>query len=190
MITEPQHQKFALGVFPSRQVTEQALSDLKNAEFPMDKVSIVARQAEEDDRIGEVQMSDRVENKSVGTAAGATLDATTGAFWGGILVGLTSLAIPGVGMVVAAGSLGVSLAAAVAGTGISAAAFAGLVNALKDWGVPQEQASIYCDRLVQGEYLAIVSGLEDEINRAQSILSQHKIKHWDIFEGGSVESEK
>jgi len=183
MITEPQHQNFALGVFPSRQTTEQALNELKNAEFPMDKISIVARQAEENDRLNEVQMSDRINGKDVGTAAGATLDANTGAFWGSILIGLSSLAIPGVGMVIGAGSLGVALASAVAGTGISAVTFAGLVNALKDWGVPQEQASTYCDRLVQGEYLIIVSGLEDEINRAQNILNQHKIKNWNVFEG-------
>jgi hypothetical protein len=56
---------------------------------------IIARQAKSDEQLVGAQMSDRIENKNVGAATGVVLDATTGAFWGSFLVGLTSLVIPG-----------------------------------------------------------------------------------------------
>jgi hypothetical protein len=35
--------KRAIGIFPNRQDTESALNELQNSDFPMEKVSVVAK---------------------------------------------------------------------------------------------------------------------------------------------------
>lgn len=98
-----------------------------------------------------------------------------------MLVGLGSLAIPGIGPIIAAGSVATALVATVAGTGIEAAAIGGLVRGLTDLGIPEEQARVYSDHLHQGDYLVIVDGTEDEIGRAQAIFSDRGIQDWSVY---------
>jgi hypothetical protein len=69
----------------------------------------------------------------------------------------------------------------VASTGIEAAAFGGLVKAVTDLGIPEEQARAYSDRLHQGDYLVIVDGTEDEIGRVQPIFSNRGIQSWSVY---------
>ena len=136
----------AFGVFSSRQEAEQALNELKSSGFPMDNVSIVARDADQDEQVGGAQVSEQIGNKDVNSATGVVGEIATDSALGAVLVGLGSLAIPGIGPVIAAGSLGAALVATVAGTGIEAAATTGLVRAIAALGVPEEQARIYSDR--------------------------------------------
>lgn len=176
----------AIGVFASREDAEGALQELKNSGFPMERVSIIARDAEQNAELVGVPASDRVGEQQVGSATAAVADAVTGSVWGTLLVGLGSLAIPGVGPVIAAGSLGLALVASVAGTGIAAAAAGDLVKGLGDLGIPEEHARIYGDRLHQGNYLVILEGSEDEIRRAEEICSNRGIENWGTYERAQV----
>lgn len=171
----------AVGVFSSRQKAEQALNELKASGFPMDKVSIIAKDADQDDRLGGTQMSDHIGDREVGTATGVVADALAGSTWGTVLVGLSSLAIPGAGPVLAAGTLGVALVTSVASSGIGAVAAGGLVRALADLGISEEQARGYSDRLLKGDYLVILDGTEDEIRRAEAIFSDRGIQDWGVY---------
>lgn len=180
------NQKRALGVFSDRQAAENALNELKASGFPIDKVSILARDAQQNEELGGAQISDRIGNKDVGGATGVVGEVATDSALGAVLVGLGSLAIPGIGPIIAAGSVATALVATVASTGIEAAAFSGLVRALADLGIPEEQARVYSDRLHQGHYLVIVDGTEDEINRAASILSDRGIKDWLVYNSPQV----
>lgn len=174
-------EKRAVGVFSKRQQAEQALNELKASDFSMDKVSIIAKQADPDAQLGGAEMSDRVGDKKVGASTGVVADIATGSILGSVLIGLGSLAIPGIGAVIAAGSVGVALAATVAGTGIEAASTAGLVKAITDLGIPEQQARGYSDALLAGDYLVMVDGTADEISRAEAILSKQSIQHWAIY---------
>lgn len=178
--------KRAFGVFSSREAAEQALNELKASDFPMDKVSIIAKDAEDNQQIGGTQVSDRVGDRDVGTPTGVVADALSTATWGGILVGLSSLALPGIGPILAAGSLGASLVTAVAGSGVGALASGNLVKALTDLGIPEAQASTYSDRLSAGDYLVIVEATEDEISRAEKILSDREIEAWGVYNSPSA----
>lgn len=173
-------QKRAFGIFPSRKATEQAINELKASGFPMEKVSVIAKQAEENDQLSGVTMSDRVGDRDV-DATGAVGDAVTSATWGTILAGLTSLALPGIGPILAAGSLGVGLLTGVAGTALTVANSGGLVKALTELGVGESPARTYSDRLIQGDYLVILDGTDEEINRAGELLRQQDIQNWGIF---------
>lgn len=177
-----ERQNRAVGVLPSREDAEGALEELKNSGFPMHKVSIIVRDAEQNAQLVGVPASDRVGDREVGSATAIVADAVTGSVWGTLLVGLGSLAIPGVGPVIAAGSLGLALVASVAGTGIAAAAAGDLVKGLADLGIPEEHARLYGDRLHQGNYLVILEGSEDEIGRAEQIFSDRGIEEWGTYE--------
>jgi hypothetical protein len=173
-------------VFSSRQEAEQALNELKASGFPMDKVSIIARDADQNDQLGSAQMTDHIGNKDVGAATGVVGEVLANSALGGVLVGLGSLAIPGLGPIIAAGSIATALVATVASTGIEAAAFSGLARALSDLGIPEEQARVFSDRLYQGDYLAILDGTDDEIGRAESILSNQGIRNWGVYNPSQV----
>ncbi|WP_413161471.1 general stress protein [Capilliphycus salinus ALCB114379] len=170
-----------VGVFSNRQEAEQALNELKASGFPMDKVSIIAKQAEENDQLGEASMSDKVGNKDVSTATGVAANTMANSALGTVLVGLGSLAIPGIGSVIAAGTLGLALTASTAAIGVEALASNGLVNALTEQGIPEKQASIYRDRLLIGRYLVFVDGTEEEIDRAKGIFSDKGIEDWGVY---------
>ncbi len=194
----------ALGVFANSQQIEQAINELKTANFPMEKVSVIAKDVEPGDRIGEAQISDglrptfgdRIGNQDVNTtgAVGDTLTATT---WGSALLGLSSLALPGLGAVLAAGSVGalpglgavlaagsvgVALVSSIAGVAVGAAANQNLLKALGELGIPEERARVYSDRLQQSYYLLILEGSEEEIHRAEPILRDQGIEYWGVYD--------
>ncbi|BAB72958.1 general stress protein [Anabaena sp. FACHB-709] len=173
--------KHGLGLFANSQAVEQAINDLKGANFPVEKISVIAKDIEKTEHLKEVQTRDRLGNQDVDTtgAIGDTLSATS---WGTLLIGLSSLALPGLGTVLAAGSVGVALVASIGGVAVGAVATQNLVNALANLGIPEERARVYSDRLQQSNYLLIVDGSEAEIHSAEAILRQHKIEYWDIYD--------
>ncbi|EGK86740.1 hypothetical protein MicvaDRAFT_3512 [Microcoleus vaginatus FGP-2] len=173
------NQTRALGLFSNREDAEQALTELKSSGFPMDKVSVVAREAGES--VGDTQTSTQVGDKNLDTGSAVVGETLTNSALASFLVGLGSLAIPGIGPMIAAGTFGASLVATVASTGVAAANFGGVVKALTDLGIPEETARIYTDRLRAGDYLVVVDGAEDDISRAQGIFSSRGIQNWGVF---------
>lgn len=166
--------KHAIGTFPNRQSAEMALNRLREANFDLDKISIVAKH---DDKHIE-NIKDNRENHQV--QKGAKVGATAGGVTGGIIglvSGLGVLAIPGVGPVA---ELGVVLANTLLGGGIGAAG-GGLVGALIGWGIPEEKAKFYDDRLSQGDYVVMMEGTGEEVHSAEVILNRHGIRNWSIY---------
>lgn len=50
------------------------------------------------------------------------------------------------------------------------------------WGIPEDQAKFYQDRVSQGDYLVIVEGTEPEIARAEAILNNRGIQQWGVYD--------
>jgi hypothetical protein len=172
--------KRAVGVFPSRREAESALHELRNVGFPMDKVSVVAQDADRADNIAGADVSDRVGNKAdEGAGYGAAAGGTLGGI-GGLLVGLGTLAIPGIGPIMLAGAAATTLATTAAGIGIGAVA-GGLIGGLIGLGIPEERARVYNDRVSRGEYLVIVDGTENEVRQAEAILHRQGIQEWGVY---------
>lgn len=177
-----QQYKRAVGVFQSRDEAERALSSLKNSGFLMDRVSVLAKDADRQEIAG-VDVRDRDDLKKdrgdneapEGAGIGATAGTVLGGV-GGLLVGLEALIIPGVGPFLAAGTVATTLA----GAGIGAAAGA-IVGALTGLGIPEEDAKAYDERISQGDYLVILEGTEEEINRAGSVLQNQGIQNWNVY---------
>lgn len=171
----------AFGVFSNRETTEIALNELKKSGFPMEKVSIIAKDLEKGDRIGNAKTTHSIGEQNVNSPTAVVSDLATGSTWGTLLVGLSGLALPGIGPVLAAGSLGVALLTTLGGVAMGTVANANLVTSLIDLGIPEEQARVYSDRLLAGNYFLIVDASEEEINQAQGILSKQDIDYWGIY---------
>lgn len=165
----------AVGTFSTREDAEYALGELQDAGFNMDKVSVIAKNPQQDN-IGGAEVTSTSEQIKGGTAAGATTGAATGGLLG-LIGGLSVLALPGVGAVA---ELGVVLANTLLGSGIGAAG-GGLVGALIGWGIPEDQAKYYNEMLSQGQYIVLVEGTQAEISGAEAILTNRRIQNWGVY---------
>ncbi|ARV59077.1 hypothetical protein BZZ01_10900 [Nostocales cyanobacterium HT-58-2] len=67
------------------------------------------------------------------------------------------------------------------GAGIGSAA-GSLAATLGGLDIPQEDARNYSNWIERGEYLVIIEGTDDEINRATSVLRNQNIRNWNIYE--------
>ncbi len=184
------HHKRAVGTFSNHQDAEVALRELKTSGFPMDRVSVVGRDIDRHTDVSGAGASDRLtdateraahdteadEGVKKGAVAGGTLGGLTG-----LLVGLGALAIPGVGPVMLGGAVATALATTLSGSAIGAAA-GGLVGGLVGLGIPEDRAKVYGDRVSRGEYLVMVDGSDDDIQRAEAILSHRGIQDWGVYD--------
>ncbi|MGV0026482.1 DUF2382 domain-containing protein [Phormidesmis priestleyi] len=176
------HNQRAVGVFPNRRAAEEALHELKDSGFSMDKVSVINKDADRNDGMSGAEVTDRVGNKAdegagVGAVSGGALGGLTG-----LLVGLGTLAIPGVGPIMLAGATATALATTAAGGAIGAGV-GSLLGGLIGLGIPEAEAKHYNDRIGKGDYLVIVDGTQDEIRRAEAVLSRRGIKDWAVYGG-------
>ena len=174
------HQR-AVGVFSNRHDAELALTELRDAHFPMDKISVIAQDEKNPERFAGADVRDHPDNKAdegakTGAIAGGTLGGLTG-----LLVGLGTLAIPGIGPILLAGATATAIATTIAGGAIGAAA-GSLLGALIGLGIPEDRAKVYHERVSRGEYLVIVEGIDDEIRRAETTLRNRGIQEWGIYD--------
>ncbi len=173
----PTEMQRAVGLFSDRQDAEAALSKLRDSGFDMNQVSVVNKGSE----TGEMQGASVNADKGNQVANSAKKGATVGGVSGGAigLIGsLGILAIPGVGPVA---ELGVLLANTVF-AGALGAAGGGILGALVGWGLPEDQAQYYSDRVNKsGDYLVLVEGDANAIRSAQTILQQNRVSDWRTF---------
>lgn len=173
----PTEMKRAVGLFQDRRSAETAMKQLKDSGFDMNKVSIVHK-GEETGNIHGANVNQESDNK-VASAAGK--GATAGGIGGGAigLIGsLGILAIPGVGP---AAELGVLLANTVFAGAVGAAG-GGLIGALVGWGLPEDRAKYYDERINKsGDYLVLVEGDAATLKTAENILHNNRVSDWYTF---------
>lgn len=186
-MAEYQHNRHALGVFPTHDAAELAVQDLKRANFPKEQISVVARDAGKHEELAGVDVEKGTGHQiSKGAKAGAATGGIGGAVLGALeALGITTYAaflLPGAGQVLAFGSVAANaLATAIAGGAVGAVG-GGLIGGLVGWGVPDEQAKVYHDLVAKGEYLIMVEGNPDQVDLAEAILSPRGIREWKIYE--------
>ncbi|MEH2249180.1 histidine kinase [Nostoc sp.] len=179
-----------IGVFSHRRDAEAALTELRDAGFPLSTVSIIAKDTNGQGIAGvDVDRNVTTGNKAdegvkTGAATGGVLGGLTG-----LLVGLGSLAIPGIGPVIAGGAVATALATTAAGGAIGAAA-GGIVGGLAGLGIPEDKARVYGDRFQRGDYLVIIDGTEGEIRQAEAILKRRGIEEFAIYDGTDLSAHR
>lgn len=157
----------------------------------MDRVSVIAKDRGPSEQIAgtpvDAKIDRRTSNKAdEGAKAGAATGAAVGGL-GGLLVGLGTLAIPGIGPVILGGAAATALATALGGGAIGAAA-GSLVGGLVGLGIPEDRAKVYRDRLNQGDDLVIIEGSEAEMRQVEPTLKRHNIREWEIYDADDVKS--
>jgi hypothetical protein len=177
----------AVGVFANRSEAESAILEMTDSGFPMEKISLVGRNADREETIAGVKVHNSIDNKAdEGAVAGAV---TGGALGGvtGLLVGLGTLAIPGVGPILLAGSLATTVATTLAGTAIGAGG-ASLLGALAGLGIPDERTQVYSDLIEQGYYLVVIEGSDSQLQTVGEMLTRRGIREWQIYNIASTPS--
>lgn len=153
-----------MGLFDNHDDAERCLSELRDAGVRGEDISLVA---------SDYRGSFRTEKGTGETTDKATMgeNIAGGAIFGGLgglLIGLGALAIPGLGPIVAAGPLATTLA----GAGIGAVG-GGIVGAIREAGVTEEEAHIYAEGVRRGGTLVIVMGSSVSEDMIMDVMDRH-----------------
>src|ERR1700704_1453542 len=149
----------------------RVVAELERSGTPQSDISIIANNdsgwfnRDEPKRID--RDADGTDDRAEGAATGAGIGATLGGV-AGLLTGLGLLAIPGIGPVVAAGWLASTAAMAVAG-----GATGGLIGALTQSGIGEEEAHTYAEGVRRGGTLVTVRVPDADRARVEAILDRH-----------------
>lgn len=155
-----------VGLFKNASDADQAVKALRDAGFTDAEISVLAR----DEVLSDYEDVGPGEGAAVGAAGGAVVGGITG-----LLMGLGALAIPGIGPIIAAGTLATALGSAAAGTAVGAvtgAVTGGIVAALVDMGVPEEDANFYAEGVKRGGVLVSVQTDDTQARTAESIMNR------------------
>jgi hypothetical protein len=157
-----------VGTFSSYSEAQEVARDLDANGVPPLDISVVANDASGEYAKG---MSGETVGKTGETTSGAGKGAIAGGVVGGaagLIVGLAGIAIPGIGPVIAMGTLATTLA----GVGVGAVA-GGLIGALTQAGVPEEEAGTYAEAVRRGNVLVTVRTDESRAQQVADIMNKH-----------------
>lgn len=136
------------GLFPDRESAESAYKTLTERGYTKDDVNVVMSEETKKRHFAPGSSETELGNKAAeGAGVGGAIGGTLGAIAAAIAAVGTTLAIPGLGLVIAG-----PLAAAVAGAGAGAAT-GGLVGALVGWNIPEERIKKYDEGIRKGGIL-------------------------------------
>jgi hypothetical protein len=168
----------AFGIYPNRITVENAVDRLKAEGYRNTDISVLFSE--------NAGTKDFAHQKNTKAPEGATTGAGAGVVVGGALgwlVGIGSLAIPGLGPFIAAGPI----MAALAGAGVGGT-LGGLVGALVGMGIPEYEAKRYEGRVKSGGILLSVHCDDSEwTKKAKHILEETGAE--DVSSTGEADSD-
>lgn len=154
------------GVFRNQDEAVHGIKALHDLGYEKDDISIFAKDSDDVESIQQ-ETNNNVTETSSGRGKNAGKGFGIGAGTGGVLGGITGLiaevgllAIPGIGVLAAAGPLATTLSGIAIGAGSG-----GIVGALTGAGIPEEHAKEYEDHLNQGHIVVLVEADEEREDR-------------------------
>lgn len=157
-----------VGTYRNMSEAQKVLTDLVNAGFERDDISLVTSDAEGRYK-NLADRKDVTHTDDVTAGEGALIGGLEGGLIG-FALGLGALAIPGIGPIVAFGPLVGGLIGA--GTG---AVTGGLTAGLIDSGVDETDAHTYAEAVRRGYILLSVHAPDERVDEAKSILSRYDV---------------
>ena len=162
------------GLFPDRDSAELGYNALSSRGYTKDDVNVVMSEDTKKRHFTPAGTETELGNKAAeGAGVGGAIGGTLGAIAAAVAAVGTTIALPGLGIVIAG-----PLAAAIAGAGAGAAT-GGIVGALVGWNMPEERVKKYDAGIRKGGILMGVRPRSDEdaayfenawkTNRAQDI---------------------
>jgi hypothetical protein len=163
------------GLFHDRESAERAYQGAIERGYSKDDVNLVMSEDTRNRHFGTTAGKEtELGNKAAeGAGVGAGIGGAIGAIAAAVAAVGTSIAIPGLGLVVAG-----PVAAALAGAGAGGAA-GGLVGALVGWGIPEERVKHYEEGIRQG---GILMGLKTRSDDDAT----HLENHWRESRGSDI----
>ena len=172
--TPRQSQNSAVAVFSQYPAAENAIKELKDDGFDIKKLGVVGRDYQtESDVVGFYNTGDRMKYWG-----------KWGAFWGGLwglLVGAAFLIVPGVGPVVAAGSIVDWIVAALEGA-VIVGGLSALGAGLYGLGIPKNSVVKYETSIKAGKFVLIAHGTAEEVAKARDMLKSAGAEQVDTYE--------
>jgi hypothetical protein len=151
------------GIYSTVGQAERAVDTLVLEHFSNADVSVLLSDNQSSKGFAHEKHTKAPEGTTTGVAAGGTIGGTLG-----LLAGIGTLAIPGLGPFIAAGPI----MGALAGLGVGGAV-GGLVGALVGMGIPEYEAKRYEGRVKNGGVLLSVHcDTSEEITRAKAVLKR------------------
>lgn len=166
---------YLTGLFPDRDSAERAYQGVVDRGYKQDDINLVMSDETRQKQFGSEQgVTTELGTKAAeGAGVGAGIGGTVGAIAAAVAAVGTSIAIPGLGLVLAG-----PVAAALAGAGAGGAA-GGLIGALIGWSIPEERVKAYESGIRQG---GILMGLKPRNDEDAAHLEQH----WRTVNGSQV----
>lgn len=139
--------KHVIGIYENEQQAAEVVEELKEKGYTTEEISVIAKNIKE--------LSEVTQEVKPSTKDGAIAGAATGGALGiaGVLVGLSTVVIPGFGAVLAAGPILTTIGGAVVGANSDAG---GLKHALMEIGVPDDEAEHYSTDIENGKFLVFI----------------------------------
>jgi hypothetical protein len=151
------------GIYKNSMAAERAVDQILTAGFSNNDISVLLPDNQSSKEFAHEKNTKAPEGTTTGAAAGGVLGGTLG-----VLAGIGTLAIPGLGPFIAAGPI----MAGLAGLGVGGAV-GGLIGALVGMGIPEYEAKRYEGRVKNGGVLLSVHcGGSHDIARAKDLLKQ------------------
>lgn len=145
------------GLFPDRASAEAAYNSAHTRGYSTDDVNLVMSDDTRTRHFGDTEAQTELGTKAAeGAGIGGAIGGTLGAIAAAVAAVGTTLALPGLGLVVAG-----PIAAAIAGAGAGAAG-GGLIGALIGWNMPEERVKQYEEGVKQGGILMGVHARSDD----------------------------
>ncbi len=154
--------KTVVGLFDTHAHAEAAAHDLEKAGISHDDISLIANNTSGQfgDLDGAPQESTNVVSAEAETGKGAAIGGVAG-----LLLSLAALAIPGLGVIAAAGWLTTMVTGTLVGAGV------GLVGALSGAGIPHDDAAYYNEAIRRGGTLLAARVAEERVDEVAQILT-------------------
>jgi len=156
------------GLFNTRAAAEAAVDALIKRGYTRDEISVLMSDATRSKEFAVQTRTHAADGAGIGGAVGGTIGAVLAAI---VAVG-TSIAIPGLGLVVAG-----PIAAALAGAGAGAAT-GGIIGALIGAGIPEYRARVYDAGIRSGGILlGVEARSNDDADNLQNLLEDLGAEH-------------
>lgn len=175
--TTKQDQNSVVAVFNNHSGAEKAIKELRDGGFDIQKLAVIGRDYQsEENVVGFYNTGDRMKYWG-----------KWGAFWGGLwglLLGAAFLIVPGVGPVVAAGSIVASIVSVLEGA-VVVGGLSALGAGLYSLGIPKDSVVTYELSIQAGKFVLIAHGSAPDVEKARGILKTSGAEKLDSYEPSS-----
>lgn len=159
------------GVFHSRADATKTINELRKAGLPDNRIGLITPGSDGEELESSLPVTD-TEEPGMGRAMGAAVGGAMGAAGGATLgLAVASLAVPGIGPVIAFGMVGAALLGVVGAT--AGAAVGDKAEEELGEGIPHEDIYLYEDALRHGRSCVIAyAETDDEADKVEAIMSR------------------